>query len=105
MLPYTRRLSAVMLTTATFLLGPAALVAADIGKSPGAMAQTAAVTPREVPTRPIPVPTTVSPEMQRLVAAPLTPGWNVIPKSGEEWKAAANKSAAATVQRLPGFRD
>jgi monoterpene epsilon-lactone hydrolase len=69
------------------------------------MAQTAAVTPREVPTRTLPVPTTVSPEMQRLVAAPLTPGWNVIPKSGEEWKAAANKSAAATVQRLPGFRE
>jgi hypothetical protein len=33
------------------------------------------------------VPDTVSPQIQKLIGAPLTPTWNVIPKTAEEWKA------------------
>lgn len=43
--------------------------------------------PREVPARTLPVPDTVSPEMQKLVAAPPQTNWNHIPKTPEEWNA------------------
>ena len=38
-----------------------------------AIAQTASPGPRELPARTIPVPETVSPQMQKLIAAPLSP--------------------------------
>jgi acetyl esterase/lipase len=60
--------------------------------------------PRNLPTRTIPVPQTVSPQMQKLIAAPLNPTWNVIPKTPYEWKAQVNASAAATLQTLPALR-
>ena len=39
----------------------------------GAMADDAALAPREVPAKSIPVPTDVSPGMQKFIAAPLNP--------------------------------
>lgn len=69
--------------------------------APHAMAQA----PRELPARAIPVPDTVSPQVQKLIAAPLTPTWNVIPKTAEEWKAQVNAGAAATMQTLPALRE
>jgi epsilon-lactone hydrolase len=60
---------------------------------------------RELPARTIPVPDTVSPEMQRLIAAPLTPTWNVIPKTADEWKAQVDAVAAATMRTLPALRE
>ena len=67
-----------------------------------ATAQTPA--PRDLPARTIPVPDTVSPQMQKLIAAPLNPAWNVIPKTADEWKAQVNASAAAALQTLPALR-
>jgi hypothetical protein len=50
------------------------------------------------------VPDTVSPEIQKLIAAPLPPAWNVSPKTAEECKAQVNAAAAAAVvQRLPAL--
>jgi monoterpene epsilon-lactone hydrolase len=43
--------------------------------------------------------------MQKLIAAPLNPRWNVIPKTAEEWKALVNALAAATLQTLPALRE
>jgi monoterpene epsilon-lactone hydrolase len=60
--------------------------------------------PRDLPARAIPVPDTVSPQMQKLIAAPLNPAWNVIPKTADEWKAQVNASAAAALQTLPALR-
>ena len=60
--------------------------------------------PRDLPARTIPVPDTVSPQMQKLIAAPLNPTWNVIPKTADEWKAQVNASAAATFETLPALR-
>ncbi len=57
-----------------------------------------------MPARTIPVPDTVSPQMQKLIAAPLSPTWNVIPKTTEEWKAQVAAGAAATMQALPALR-
>ena len=76
---------------------------------PGVIAQTLpqtpALAPREVPAKALPVPGTVSPQMQRLIAQPLTPTWNVIPKTPEEWKAQVNAGAAAAMLGLPALRE
>jgi len=68
-------------------------------------AQTPVPAPREVPARTVPVPDTVSPQMQKLIAAPLNPMWNVIPKTAEEWKAQVNAGAAAAMRELPALRE
>ena len=52
----------------------------------------------------MPVPDTVSPQMQKIIGAPITPTWNVFPKTAEEWKAQVNagrgrREAAAGVAR------
>ena len=66
-------------------------LAATIALSvPHAFAQTPAPGPREVPAKTLPVPDTVSPQMQKLIAAPLTPTWNVIPNTPEGWKEQVN---------------
>ena len=70
----------------------------------GSSAQTT-LAPREAPAKSIPVPLTGSPQMQALIAAPLRPGWNVLPKSAEEWRAATAAGAAATLALLPGMQE
>src|SRR4051794_17514084 len=44
----------------------------------------------EVPARSVPVPTTVSPQLAKIIGAPLRTNWNVLPKTGEEWKPVAD---------------
>src|SRR5258706_7428396 len=56
-------------------------------------------------TKTVPVRDTVSPQMQRLIAAPLTPTWNVIRNSCEEWKAQINSVYVATMKGLPALRE
>jgi acetyl esterase/lipase len=68
-------------------------------------AQSPAQGAREVPAKTVAVPDTVSPQMQKLIAAPLTPTWNVIPKTAEEWKAQVNAGADATMRGLPALRE
>jgi len=60
---------------------------------------------REVPARMLPVPTTVSPQMQKIIGTPINPNWKVIPQTPEEWKAQVAKAADAVVKRLPALRD
>jgi acetyl esterase/lipase len=60
--------------------------------------------PRNIPAKNLAVPTDVSPEMQKIIAAPLNPAWNVLWKTGAEWRAAANAQAAKTVATLPAMR-
>jgi epsilon-lactone hydrolase len=69
-----------------------------------AQADNATPAARQVPAKTLPVPTDVSFELQQLIAAPLHPGWNVLWKTGEEWRAAADKQAAVTMQTLPAMR-
>ena len=71
----------------------------------GAIAQPASNGGFEVPTRSLPVPDTVSPQVQKLIAAPLRPGWNVLPKTGEEWKPVSEAGAAGTIRNLPGLTE
>jgi acetyl esterase/lipase len=41
--------------------------------------------------------------MQKLIAAPLRSGWDVSPKTGDEWKPVAEAGAAAALKNLPGL--
>ena len=43
--------------------------------------------------------------MQKLIAAPLSPTWNVIPTTAEEWKAQVATGAAAALRALPPLRE
>ena len=79
-----------------------AAVATIVFAMPRARTQTSAPGARAVPARTVPVPNTVSPEMQALIAAPPAPTWNVVPKSVEEWKA---MSAPSPGRGLPALRE
>jgi acetyl esterase/lipase len=59
----------------------------------------------DVPARTLPVPDTVSPQVQKLIAAPLRPNWNLLPKTGEEWKPVADAGAAGTIKNIPGLTE
>jgi hypothetical protein len=69
-----------------------------------ALADDSAPAPLQVPAKSLPVPADVSPELQRIIAAPRNPAWNVLWKTGEEWRTAANAQAAKTVAVLPAMR-
>ncbi len=70
-----------------------------------AQASDGAFTPLQVPAKTLPVPADVSPELQKIIAAPRRPGWDVLWKTGEEWRAAANAQASRAVQTLPAMRE
>jgi acetyl esterase/lipase len=59
---------------------------------------------RELPARSIPVPDTVSPQMQKLIASPINPNWRDFPKTSAEWKTQTDAAAAAAVRALPALR-
>jgi len=84
---------------AGFVFVAAAIIVLSV---PDTKSQTPAE-PRQIPARSVPVPTTVSPEMQALVGAPLSANWNVAPKTVEEWRTLSAPSAgrgAALRERL-----
>jgi len=68
-----------------------------------ASAQAPAPTPLQVPAKALPVPTDVSPQLQKIIGAPLRTNWDIRPKTGEEWKPVAEAGAAATVKNVPGM--
>jgi monoterpene epsilon-lactone hydrolase len=81
------------------------VVAALLLSAPPAAAQTSALPPRELPARSVPVPSTVSPQMQKLIAAPLSPVATTSPATADEWKAQVASTAAAALQALPPLRE
>ena len=86
-----------------FALGFAfAVVAIIVLLVPEASTQTTAPDPRNIPARAVPVPNTVSPEMQALIGAPPSANWNTAPKSVEEWRVL---SAASAGRGLPALRE
>jgi len=64
--------------------------------------QTNSKDPRAIPARNIPVPNTVSPEMQTLIAGAPAGNWNSAPTTTEEWKTVAAPSAG---RNLPALRE
>src|SRR5215469_14402639 len=70
-----------------------------------AMAEDAPLAPRDVPAKSLPVPTDVSPGMQKFIAAPLNPDWNKLWKTGEEWRKAADKMDEGIVPTIPAMAE
>jgi hypothetical protein len=70
-----------------------------------AQARGDALAARELPARSIPVPDTVSPEIQKLIAAPLSATWNVIPATADEWRRRVNGAAETAMKSLPAIRE
>ena len=68
-----------------------------------ATAQAGALAPRDVPAHSLPVPTTVSPEMQTIIAQPLRTNWDKPPTTPEGWRTLANTGAEATIANVPGM--
>ncbi len=60
---------------------------------------------REVPARSLPVPDTVSPELQAVIGRPLAPGWDVIPKDAAEWRAMAAASAEVAAPDIAKIKE
>src|SRR5258708_29219101 len=67
-----------------------------------AAAQTAGL---EVPAKTIQVPSTVSPQLQKIIGAPLRTNWDIQPKTGEEWKPVAEAGAFPIIKNEPGVLD
>jgi acetyl esterase/lipase len=91
-----------MKSKSLFLFALATLAVAPFALAPTAgRADDAGMAPLQVPARSLPVPTDVSPEMQKFIAAPLNPAWNKLWKTGEEWRKAADAQAATVVPTIP----
>src|ERR1700675_2125255 len=74
------------------------LLAANAGRD--AAAQGAGL---EVPAKTIQVPSTVSPQLQKIIGAPLRSNWDIQPKTGEEWKPVAEAGALPIIKNVPGM--
>jgi epsilon-lactone hydrolase len=70
---------------------------------PKTSAQSPAPAALEVPAKTVPVPADVSPQLQKIIGAPLRSNWDIHPKSGEEWKPVADAGAAALTKNVPGM--
>src|SRR5216683_6090208 len=86
-------------------LGLASIAATTAMCGSAAIAQTPAPFVLDVPAKSVPVPTTVSPQMQKVIGLPLRTNWNVLPKTGEEWKPVADAGAAGTIKNIPGISE
>jgi monoterpene epsilon-lactone hydrolase len=86
---------------AGFVFVAAAIIVLSV---PETKSQSAAPEPRQVPARSVPVPTTVSPEMQVLIGAPPSSNWNVAPKAIEEWRTLSAPSAGRGAALRERFR-
>lgn len=76
-----------------------------LAQSQQAAAQPVPAGAREVPSRTIPVPETVSPQMRALIARLPDPSFNLVPQTTAEWKARVEKAARDTVAGLPRLRE
>ncbi|EIZ79007.1 esterase [Novosphingobium sp. Rr 2-17] len=84
------------------LLPMAAMAMAAIGT--GAMTTNAAAEQTYVvPPRPLPVPKTVSPELQVLIGSPLNPSWDQHPATAEAWRTLVKTYAADIEAVLPAL--
>ena len=80
------------------------VVAAVQSTTGAAFAQSAPLAPREVPAKIIPVPNTVSPELQQIIAQPLRTAWNTPPTTPEGWKQLAESLRAAAAPNVEAMR-
>src|SRR5271167_3994392 len=67
--------------------------------APAAMAQTT-LAPRDEPAKTIPVPGDVSPQLQAVIARPLSSGWNTPPTTPQGWKQLSATLAAGVAAQV-----
>jgi epsilon-lactone hydrolase len=79
--------------------------AIEITASAAVYAQATDAPMLQVPARAVPVPSDVSPQMAKIIGMPLRTGWDVLPKTGEEWKPVADAGAAGTIKNVPGMME
>ena len=89
------------LSTTALILGGLAL----LGFATMARAQTPAPGPLEVPAKALSAPSDVSPQLAKIIGAPLRSNWDIHPKTGEEWKPVADAGAAALSKLVPGMME
>lgn len=89
----------------TPLFDRAVLAASLLLATGAAIAQSPPLAPREVPAKSIPVPNTVSPELQQLIAQPLRAEWNTPPTTPEGWKALAERLRAGAVPNVKAMQE
>src|SRR5262249_4756861 len=70
-----------------------------------AAAQSGPPSTREVPARSIPVPETVSPQMQAIIARPFNPSFNLVPETTVDWNKRVEDAARNVVATLPRLRE
>jgi acetyl esterase/lipase len=87
------------LCSAVLTLGGLAL----LGFATMAQAQTPPAAPLEVPAKKLSAPPDVSPQLQKIIGAPLRTNWDIRPKTGEEWKPVADAGAAVLIKNVPGM--
>lgn len=76
-----------------------------VAASASLLAQPAPLAPRDVPAKTIPVPDTVSPAMQQLIAQPLRSGWNTPPTTAEGWKQLAESTRVNALPNVQAMRE
>lgn len=60
---------------------------------------------RDIPARKLPVPDTVSPQMQTIIGRPIGNRLNFVPATPDEWKSVVDKAAAEAMAALPKTRE
>jgi acetyl esterase/lipase len=87
--------------------GLAYLAVAAIALAPASLfAQSTPLTPLQVPAKTLPVPyADISPQMQKIIAAPLNPNWNDQWQTAAQARAFANTQAAGIVKTIPGMEE
>lgn len=60
---------------------------------------------REVAARLLPIPDTVSPQMQAVIARSLDPKFNITPETTAQWKERVANAARLVLETLPGLRE
>ena len=82
-----------------------ALLATAVLLSAGPALAQGAPAPREVPAKSLPVPGTVSPEMQAIIGQPLRTNWDKPPTTPEGWRALAESNVAAVAPQIPAMAE
>jgi monoterpene epsilon-lactone hydrolase len=95
----SRLVAGYVLCSAFLTLGGLAL----LGLATMAQTQTPAAAPLEVPAKKLSAPPDVSPQLQKIIGAPLRTNWDIRPKTGEEWKPVADAGAAVLIKNVPGM--
>ena len=82
-----------------------AILCAALLACPAAATAQTTLAPREAPSKTLPVPSTVSPGMQAIIAQPLRTNWDKPPTTPEGWKELSDGIAKAVAPQIPAMAE